>query len=311
MKKYLLLVLLIFSVIAIAQKNEPFTIQNAYLGEILNTFEEGSFTAFDLDDVEWRKKTIGKITSVSNIQEGSYLKTAMILHMLKYKLGDITFYNAIENYKNELAATNNKANILDFQYYLENESGIELTHFFNDWFKSKGHPSYEISWFQREDTYEVSFSVVQKQSDISVAFFELPVPIKLIGSNNESQLVRLELSEDRQSFNGHIPFNVVRVEVDPYSQLISNNNLAKIGMDQELLNKEISLYPNPVADYIQIQNSSKAVVEKVSIFNMLGKLVLEETDPLSSIDLKQLSLGMHLVKIETTQGTLHKTILKK
>ena len=50
---------------------------------------------------------------------------------------------------------------------------------------------------------------------------------------------------------------------------------------------------------------------KVSIFNMLGKLVLEATDPLSAIDLKELSLGMHLVKIETSQGTLHKTILKK
>ncbi len=55
----------------------------------------------------------------------------------------------------------------------------------------------------------------------------------------------------------------------------------------------------------------KAVVEKVSFFNMLGKLVHEELNPLTAIDLKQLPLGMHLVKIETNQGTLHKTILKK
>lgn len=311
MKKFLLLLFIIIPVFSFSQEIEPFTIQNAYLKEILNSFEEKSFTTFDIDDVEWRKNTVDKITSVSNIQEGSFLKTAMILHMLKYKLGDATFYQGLENYKNHVSTTDAQANILDFQYHLENESGIELTYFFNDWFKSKGHPSYEISWFQKEGSNEISFSVAQKQSDESVSFFELPVPIKLIGVNGESQLVRLELSEDRQTFNGTIPFYVKNIEIDPDYQLISKDNSVRIGIDQQVLNAEISLYPNPVADFIKIQNSSKAIVEKVSIFNMLGKLVLQETNPVSSIDLKQLSLGMHLVKIETSQGTLHKTILKK
>lgn len=311
MKKFLLLLLLIIPILSLSQENEPFTIQNAYLKEILDSFDEGEFMAFDMDDVDWRKKTVDKITSVSNIQEGSFIKTAMILHMLKYKLGDIAFYEGVENYKNYVASKDVQVDILDFQYHLENESGIGLTYFFNDWFKSKGHPSYEISWFQKDGSNEISFSVAQRQSDNSVSFFELPVPIKLIGSNGESQLVRLELSEDRQTFNGIIPFKVERIEIDPYYQLISKDNTTQIGIDQEVLNKEISLYPNPVADYIKIQNSSEAVVERVSIFNMLGKLVLEETNPLTSIDLKQLPLGMHLVKIETSQGTLHKTILKK
>ncbi|MDJ0646302.1 MAG: T9SS type A sorting domain-containing protein [Flavobacteriaceae bacterium] len=311
MNKILLLLLFIFPAVCVAQENEPFTIQNAYLKEILNSYEEKSFMAFDMDDADWRKSTVDKITSVSNIQEASFLKTAMILHMLKYKLGDAVFYKGVENFKNYVVAENIHVTILNFQDYLENESGVELTYFFNDWFKSKGHPSYEVSWFQKENSDEISFSVRQKQSDDSVSFFELPVPIQLIGSKGESQLVRLELSEDRQTFNGNIPFKVLRIEVDPYTQLISKDNTSKIGFDQEVLNKEISLYPNPVADYMRIQNSSDAVVEKVSVYNMLGKLVLQETTPISSIDLKQLSLGMHMVKIETSQGTLHKTILKK
>ncbi len=311
MKKFLLLFLLIVSVSLYAQENTPFTIQNAYLNEILNSYEEGAFTSFDIDNIEWRKKTVQRVTSVSNIQESSFLKTAMVLNMLRYKLGDAVFYKGVEDYKDYLEFKNTEANILDFQYTLENESGIELTYFFNDWLKSKGHPSYEISWFQKKGSNEISFSVAQKQSDPSVSFFELPVPIRLVGSKGESQLVRLELSEDRQTFNGSIPFEVESIEVDPYSQLISKDNTTKAGIDQDLLNKEISLYPNPVADYIKIQNSSSATVEKISIFNMLGKLVIEETNPLSAIDLKQLSLGMHLVKIETSQGTLHKTILKK
>lgn len=85
----------------------------------------------------------------------------------------------------------------------------------------------------------------------------------------------------------------------------------KTGVDQEQLNTLISLYPNPAKNILNIQSSNDAVVEKVSIFNMLGKLVIEETNPIAAINIKPLSFGIHLVKIETSQGTLHKTILKE
>ncbi len=311
MNKLIRLFLFIFPLIVISQENESFSMQNMYLSEFVHSFDENSFLGLDTDNVNWRKETVKKITSKSNIQEASFLKTVMVLHMLKYKLGDAIFYKAIEHYKNDVEEQNLEVDLLDLQYYLEDGSGIELTYFFNDWFKSKGHPSYQISWFQNEDTNEASFTVKQLQSDASVSFFELPVPIKLIGTKDQSQLVRLELSENGQSFNASIPFKIKSIEFDPETQLISNNNIVKVGIDQEILNKEISLYPNPAIDLIKIQNSSEAVVEKVSIYNMLGKLVLEKSNPLISINLKPLSEGMHLVKIETSQGTLHKTILKK
>ena len=310
MNKLILLILFILS-ISISAQDKGINIQQIYLTELISSIEENSFTSFDTDDIEWRKKTIAKITSNSNVQEASFLKTAMILHMLQYKLGDKIFFKGIENYKSFLSDENKKINIADLQYYLENESGVELTRFFNDWFKSKGHPSYHINWFQNETTSDVSFTIKQIQSDASVSFFELPIPIRLKGANNESQLVRLEISENNQNFTANIPFVIESVEIDPNHQLISKDNIAKIGVDQELLHTNITLYPNPAINLIQIQNSSEAVVEKVSIFNTLGKLVLEETNPLSAISLKTLSMGIHLVKIETSQGTLHKTILKK
>ena len=102
-----------------------------------------------------------------------------------------------------------------------------------------------------------------------------------------------------------------KVEVDPEHHLISKNNTVKNGVDQEILSTNISLYPNPAKNALNIQNVSDAVVEKVSIYNMLGKLVLEESNPLLAINLKPLSFGIHLVKIETNQGVLHKTILKE
>tara|TARA_R110002073_G_scaffold40547_5_gene115106 strand:+ start:222159 stop:223094 length:936 start_codon:yes stop_codon:yes gene_type:complete len=311
MNRYLLIILFIFSIPTSAQ-TETIDIQNVYLSDLLNSIEDASFTLFDTDNIKWRKSTVKKITSKDNLIETSYIKTAMVLHMLKYKLGDTAFYKGIGNYKEYLKNEDVPLDLADFQAYLEDESGVELTHFFNDWFKGRGHPSYQINWFQNETTNEISFSVKQTQNNVSNSFFEIPVPIVVKGARGASQSIRLELSENGQSFTGSIPFKAEAIEIDPEHNIISKNNIAKVGIDQEVLNTTISLYPNPTTDMIRIQNSSDAVVERVSFYNMLGKLVLEKLNPLAAaINLQELSVGVHLVKIETTQGTLHKTILKK
>ena len=308
MKKILLLILLIFSTYSFAQ--EQLNIYDSYLQELIISDQEKSNINFDSENISWRKSTVEKLTSIT-YKDPSFLKTAMVLHMLKYKLGDEEYYRGIDVYLEELLRNGEKVTLNSFKYSLENETGEDLSDIFNDWFIGKGFPSYDISWFQNEETKTINFTVEQEQSDISVSFFEMPVPVKVISDKGDSQIIRLELSENKQSFTGALPFLIKTVEVDPEYQLISYNNTVKKGIDQEVLNNTISLYPNPAKNVIKIQNYSDAIVEKVSIYNMLGKLVLEETNPISAINLTPLSFGIHLVKIETSRGTLHKTILKQ
>jgi hypothetical protein len=308
MKKILLLFLLIFSVDSFAQ--EQLNIYDSYLQELISSNQEKSIIYFDSDNITWRKNTVEKLTSIT-YKDPSFLKTAMVLHMLKYKLGDEAYYQGLDTYLQEILRNGEKVSVNSFKFSLENETGEDLSDIFNDWFVGKGYPSYDISWFQNEVTKTISIVVEQEQSDMSVSFFEMPVPVKVISEKGDSQMIRLELSENKQSFTGNLPFLIKTVEVDPEYQLISYNNTVKKGVDQEVLNNTISLYPNPAKNVIKIQNYSDAIVEKVSIYNMLGKLVLEESNPISSINLKPLSFGIHLVKIETSRGTLHKTILKQ
>ncbi|HBK71153.1 MAG TPA: hypothetical protein DDZ39_05770 [Flavobacteriaceae bacterium] len=308
MKRILPLILLIFSCAIYSQ--EEMNIQDVYLQELITTPVGDNFANLNTEDVNWRATTIKKITSKTT-EKVSFSKTAMILHMLKYKLGDDNYINAIDAFLLELNENNTSATIKSFQTSIEAHLNEDLSDFFNDWFVGKGHPSYEVSWFQNKKTKAISITATQKQSDASVSFFEMPLPIKVSNKNGESQIIRLELSENKQSFKGMLSFKIDSVSIDPEYQLISRNNTVKNGVDQEVLNKTISLYPNPAKTYINIQNSSDAIVEKVSIFDMLGKLVFEEDNPLLAINLKPLAFGIHLIKIETDQGTLHKTILKE
>ncbi len=308
MKKFLLLILFIFSTILYAQ--DELVIYDSYLHELITVTGEKSILNFDSENISQRKTIVEKITS-NTYYDPSFVKTAMILHMLRYKLGDEDYNKGINTYLFELNQSNQKATVRSFKESLENQTDVDLSDFFNDWFVGKGFPSYEISWFQNKKNNTINITAKQNQSNSSVSFFEMPVPVKVSSEDGESQIIRLELSENKQNFTGSIPFNINIVEIDPEYQLISKNNIVRTGIDQEVLNTTISLYPNPVKNSLNIQNSSEAQVEKVSIYNMLGKLVLQETSPIAAINLKPLSFGIHLVKIETTQGTLHKTILKE
>ena len=79
---------------------------------------------------------VSDTTSVNKIFDGrlSYSKGAMILHMLRYKLGDTDFFQAIKNYLADPDLAFSYAVTKDLQNHLETVSGEDLTEFFNDWF---------------------------------------------------------------------------------------------------------------------------------------------------------------------------------
>jgi hypothetical protein len=131
------------------------------------------------------------------------------------------------------------------------------------------------------------------------------------GAGGESEIVRLEVSENAQTFNTEIPFEIVSIEIDPETQLISKNNNITLGVDIEKLQNDITIYPNPVQSSLSIANNSYVMIKKITIYDVLGRIVMEENNPTSKISLNKLNFGIHLIKIDTDKGSIHKTLLKK
>ena len=305
------------------------TWEDIWLNEGFATYLDGLVVEnFDGESTfrSWRQSMVNNIvsqaggstfvndtTSVSRIFDGrlSYRKGAIILHMLRYKLGDTDFFQAIKNYLADPQLAYSYAKTKDLQNHLETVSGTNLTEFFNDWFYGEGYPTYQVSWHQNSSNKIVRFTVDQTQSHSSVSFFEMPLPVKLTGSNGESEIVRLEVTENGQTFDTTIPFNILSIEIDPEVQLISKNNTTILGVNLVSLENNISVFPNPTLNVLTIKNESLALIEKITIYDILGKVVLQKEDPSTQISLINLNFGIHLLKIETDKGTVHKTILKK
>ncbi|MDF1671936.1 MAG: T9SS type A sorting domain-containing protein [Vicingaceae bacterium] len=96
--------------------------------------------------------------------------------------------------------------------------------------------------------------------------------------------------------------NVTQIEYQDSLRL--NVSIAEIKNSNK-----INIYPNPVKNHLNIE--SKNTVEKIQIFDITGKLVLEPISRLNSIYLNELVRGIYFIKIETENGVAIEKIIKK
>lgn len=301
--------------------------QDIWLNEGFATYLDGLVTE-NLDGtsdfIKWRRNLnqiitsepsgsvfVADTTSVSRIFNSrlTYRKGAMVLHMLRYKLGDQDFFNGLRSYLEDSELAYGYAATIDLIRHLEKNSGENLEEFFNDWIYGQGYPTYEVIWSQSQAGI-LNFQVNQSQSHSSVSFFEMPLPITVYGSTGEIKNLRLETSENGQNFTIDPGFQVSSVEVDPDGHMISGRNQVTLGLDEHTLEKSIGVYPNPVKDLLMIRNEGMSHLRRITIYDIQGKKVFQQLDPEDEIQTGGLEFGLHLVVIDTDQGTLHKTILK-
>jgi len=237
----------------------------------------------------------------------SYNKGAMVLNMLRLKMGDTMFFQALRNYLADTNLAFKYAVTSDLKSHLEAVYGSSLTEFFNDWVFNQGYPTYNIT-AQNWGAGQAKITVSQTQSHSSVSFFEMPIPVRLTGTGGQTFETILENTTNNQEFIISVPFPITNVVFDPEKDIISKNNTVTLGNENFNLEKAIVLYPNPVSNELHIQIPSNISIEKVTIFNNLGQKVIENNT--ANFSVSQLSSGVHFVQIQTSEGTFHKKIIK-
>jgi aminopeptidase N len=238
----------------------------------------------------------------------SYNKGAMVLHMLRYKLGDTAFFQGLLNYLNDPELSYAYAKTPDLQGHLEAASGENLDEFFNDWVYKQGYPIYTIT-AQNIAPGQARVTINQAQSHSSVSFFEMPVPVRLNGAGGQSIDLRLEHTTNGQQFIVNVPFVVTGVVFNANKDIISKNGSATLGSASFELSELVGVYPNPTSSEINISLPNTIAFENCDVFNALGQKIGTYNSTQFNID--QLAVGMYSLVINTSEGSIHKNIIKK
>lgn len=254
--------------------------------------------------------TDSQLTNVNRIFSSrlSYDKGSMVTNMIRFKMGDVNFFQALRNYLNDPALAYGYALTAEFQAHLEAVSGINFTEFFNDWVYKQGYPIYTIT-VQNVAVGQAKIIIDQSQSHTSVDFFEMPVPVRLLGAGGQTQDVLLDNTFSGEEFTVAVPFTVTSALFDPNKNIISANNNITLGDEIYVLEKGTKIYPNPVSDILNIELPASASFEKAIVYNNLGQIILENST--NTIAVSALSTGVHFIKIITSQGTIHKKFIKQ
>ena len=151
--------------------------------------------------------------------------------------------------------------------------------------------------------------VNQTQSDASVSYFEMPIPVRVHGAAGQQLDLVLDNTTNNQTILKNVPFNITSFQFDPDRHLISKNNTVTLSTNSFELENAISVYPNPVNDELHIQIPTSVGLEKVTVFNSLGQKVAESNS--LTLSVATVATGVLFVEITTTSGTYHKKIIKK
>jgi len=254
--------------------------------------------------------TDAEATNVNRIFSSrlSYDKGAMVLEMLRFKLGDTAFFQGMKNYLADPALAYGYALTPNFQSHMEAVYGQSLTEFFNDWVYQQGYPTYTIA-AQNWGVGQAKFVVNQTQSDPSVSYFEMPIPVRVHGAGGQVADVVLNNTVNGEEIIVDVPFVVTSVEFDPERHLIAKNSTITLGNASFEVDQAIAVYPNPTNDYLRVQLPSATTLQKVRVYNNLGQVVFEGTT--SAINVSALVPGVHYVDLQTSEGVFHKKFIKK
>ncbi len=269
----------------------------------------------DITSASWGSVLCDDTTSVGRIFDGrlSYHKGAYLLHMLRWKLGDSLFFLSLKNYLNDPLLAGKYAHTPDLIAHLETTGGQNLTTFFNQWYYKQGFPSYHLLWGQVGST--VTLTVNQTQSDGSVSFFEMPIPVKFIGQTKDTTLI-FNHTTSGQVFNFAVPFPIVSVQFDPELWILSNGNTVTGISKYPSINDQVVVFPNPTNDNLNILSLNNAnMVESVEISDVSGRVVLR-SDPYNgmqkvvTLNINQLAKGTYLIKTILRSGVNCKSFVK-
>ena len=177
-----------------------------------------------ITQVNYGSVRVDDTTNVGRIFNGrwSYNKGAMLVQMLRWKLGDANFFAGLQNYMSDPNLAYGYAHTSDLQAHLEAVSGLNLTEFFNDWFYGQGWPTYDIQWNNTGN--QVNIEVNQTQSHASVSFFEMPIPITFSDGTNQETVI-LDNTFDGQLFSRTLGFVPTSADFDPERWILAKYSI--------------------------------------------------------------------------------------
>ncbi len=246
---------------------------NAWLNEGFATYFEALYHEYHLGKDEFAYKMLVEAEDyfgedreryrrpiVTNVYEESvelfdrhlYNKGALVLHMLRFILGDEHFWRSIRHYVQKHKMQN--VTTEDLRRAIEEATGRNLEPFFDQWFRKTGYPEFKVSYEWNEGTKTAKVTMSQNQAtNADTPLFKLPVEIAITAGTRK--VYRVEIKEKQQAFLFPLKEAPTAVEFDPSNWILKTLD-----------------FPRPKEVLLKVLKETPSVIEKVRVAQDLAKI---------------------------------------
>ncbi|MCH8556578.1 MAG: T9SS type A sorting domain-containing protein [Balneolia bacterium] len=253
----------------------------------------------------------------------SYAKGAIVLHQLRYKLGDDLFFEILREWM-QGEFRYKSATTEDFQMHAEQVSGRSLTDFFNLWIYDEAVPSYTLRYASRPAAADESVTLQMRITerftpDFNATGFSdnLPLTIRIPeAAGQRDTTITFHPEQYPFEINVALPFQPGAPEIDPNSERIIGQSDSIPGLFDDLESELpvstqlLNPYPNPFnpATIIPFLVGSPGEVT-IDVYDINGRLVarLLNENRLTGEhhvrwDASGQASGIYIIQLRTAEG---------
>jgi tetratricopeptide (TPR) repeat protein len=151
-------------------------------------------------------------------------KGAMILHMLRWVLGEDKYLKTMREFAEAYAGKS--ATMDDFKVIAEKNYGDQLTWFFSQWLDSTGAPEFKVKYTTYRLGSNKGFRVTGEISQ-DLDLFRMPVDLR-IDTDGKTEDKKLEVVGTNSAFNVETFGRPRRIAVDPDHHVLTNSSDVKL-----------------------------------------------------------------------------------
>ncbi len=292
----------------------PSAYYNSYFNYALLNCQDGSVYIPDDDfaiDYSDGSQLIGLVMRIFD-RPLSYVKGAMLLHMIRFELQDDgLFYLSLREYLEE--HRDSFATGLDFKSTLESTSGKDFTDFFNQWYFGEGYPVYNITWKQEQDTLVINS--VQTTTSEATPLFKTPVEYRIYSAGSDTVL-RLLQEQNNQVFKIIIPKTVDSIEVNKGNDIlarIESVNFSTVINKRNYGSSELSISRIAFDDYLELEFACTKSEKIIILSDITGRVISQNTTGDKSVNIYtgNLTSGIYIIEVISGNERIVKKMIKR
>lgn len=303
--------------------------QEIWLNEGFAHYLDGLSYNFGLGPTEWSDWLDQQMRRVTQKDDGSvfrtdttntsgifdfrlaYVKGAMVLHMLRWELGDSLFFIGLRNYLHDPELAYGFATTDDLRSHLEAVSGLDLTTFFHQWIYGEGHPNIQVTW--RQEGQELILNAFQTTTHPSVAFYEMRLPLEVTTTAGVRHL-KLDHRFSGQEFRENVSGAVVEVVIDPDNWILAGekrvDNLVNTAQIQPF--GAWRVYPVPATHQLRVEMPASVTdrPDRMRVLDQRGRAV-RRMPYADLIDISSLSTGPYWLEVRRKGAIDRRSFIKQ